>query len=166
MGRGVGLLPKLHGPKVCVLNHLTVLWDCWWGVVLRESLMEGPQRTKATLVSGGLKQDRSFSLHKSPGDTPDWYGWLLHEQPGSSFLVALPPSIPTSCLPFKGIDWKLHMSCLLTSRWPKLNHMITLAAREAGTCSLKPVVPVTIPGCYCQGRRGEWMLGNSGQPLP
>lgn len=49
---------------------------------------------------------------------------------------------------FKGMAQKLHTS-LLTSHWPKLNHMITLAAREAGTCSLQLDVPVTIPGYYC-----------------
>ncbi|XP_059756090.1 paladin isoform X2 [Balaenoptera ricei] len=45
---------------------------------------------------------------------------------------------------------KLYTSLLLTSHWPELNHMITLAAREAGACSLQLDGPVTIPGYNCK----------------
>ena len=90
--------------------------------------------------------------------------WLRHDQSGSSSLVAPPSSASTFCrhfwmldrekegrvegthLLFKGMGQKLYTSLFLTSHWPELNHMITLAAREAGTCSLQPDGPVTIPG--------------------
>ena len=39
---------------------------------------------------------------------------------------------------------------LLTSHWPELSQMITLAPREAGTCSLHLDGPVTISGTIAE----------------
>lgn len=46
-------------------------------------------------------------------------------------------------LPFRGTTQKLPMSLLLTSHWPKLSNLATLAVMEVGKCSysLRAVYP-------------------------
>lgn len=126
-------------------------------VVPRDKLREGTiQDQSNTEVEGLFKTEAS--LTQKSRRCP-----RLHDQPGSSSLVALPSSIPASCyhfwmlareeernvesshLPLKGMTQKLHKS-LLTSHWTEHNHMTILTARGAGKCSLHMDGPVPIPG--------------------
>lgn len=102
----------------------------------------------------------------------------MHDQPGSSSLVALPSSIPASCyhflmlareeernvegshLPLKGMTQKLRKS-LLTSHWTEHNHMTILASREAGNVVFTWMAQFPFQGCIAH-KRGCGYCGTMG----
>lgn len=63
----------------------------------------------------------------------------------------------------RNIPLSSSLQLLLTSDWPALSHMVTLAAREAGKWSLFPEYTALLTqrtsGSCSQGRQEEWVLG-------
>lgn len=165
---GVGFVPGSRHPKARVLSHLTALRAC-------SQRRWGPQVTLEleTLNKAFLSAPESGRCARLE--------WPLCDQLGFSSLGAPPPSVSASHhlfwtlagrrerrgthLPFKGVTQKLPPA-LLISHWPKLNHMTSLAARDAGKCSPQPdgqsqfqaSVQAT-PGRLCHKLVAAWATG-------